>query len=103
LTAQKYGLRSDFCHRQRDVDEAQRAWEGKMLVRVVVVVTLIFIVLRVVRKLGRSLKPVGKSATAVRKVVKCARCSVHFPRDEAVRFEGRVYCSRAHASDTKND
>jgi uncharacterized protein len=31
-------------------------------------------------------------------MLECAQCGVFFPASEVVRFEGRIYCSTAHAA-----
>jgi len=31
-------------------------------------------------------------------MLECAQCGVFFPASEAVRFDGAIYCSKAHAA-----
>lgn len=31
-------------------------------------------------------------------MLECAHCGVFFPASEAVRFDGAIYCSKAHAA-----
>ena len=30
------------------------------------------------------------------KIIKCEKCSVHVPEHEAIRYQGRYYCSEEH-------
>ena len=35
------------------------------------------------------------------RTVRCAHCQVYLPRDEAVESDGRSYCSREHAEQSR--
>ena len=32
----------------------------------------------------------------IEKIVKCEKCSIHIPIEEAIKHKGRYYCSKAH-------
>jgi uncharacterized protein len=65
---------------------------GKVLV-LVVVALVAWIVLRAwLRRPGRS------GAAAAEDMVACAHCAVNLPRSEAVKAQGRFFCSEEHRS-----
>ena len=39
-----------------------------------------------------------KPAIEAETMLECAHCGVFFPAGEAVRFDGAIYCSKAHAA-----
>ncbi|KQQ47757.1 hypothetical protein ASF61_01470 [Duganella sp. Leaf126] len=40
----------------------------------------------------------GQAASEAETMLACAHCGVFFPASEAVRFDGAIYCSKAHAA-----
>lgn len=43
-------------------------------------------------------RPAAHSSAVIENMTSCAHCGLHFPASEAVRAEGRDYCSPAHAA-----
>lgn len=41
-------------------------------------------------------RPAAAPAAAIENMTSCAHCGLHFPVSEAVRADGRDYCSPAH-------
>ena len=41
-------------------------------------------------------RPAAHSSAVIENMTSCAHCGLHFPASEAVRAEGRDYCSPAH-------
>ncbi len=41
-------------------------------------------------------RPSKRAGGAIEQMVKCAYCGLHVPESEAVRADGRYYCSNAH-------
>ena len=41
-------------------------------------------------------RPAAHSSAVIENMTSCAHCGLHFPASEAVRSEGRDYCSPAH-------
>ena len=42
-------------------------------------------------------RPSAQATAVIENMASCAHCGLHFPASEAVRVEGRDYCSPAHA------
>ncbi|OEZ94598.1 PP0621 family protein [Duganella phyllosphaerae] len=40
----------------------------------------------------------SQAAIEAETMLECAHCGVFFPASEAVRFDGAIYCSKAHAA-----
>jgi len=38
----------------------------------------------------------------VENIVKCEKCSIHIPVQEAIEYKGRYYCSKAHLQTDDN-
>lgn len=49
------------------------------------------------QRLQQQFKQSSPSASKQQLMQQCQHCGVHFPADEAITLEGRVYCSEAHA------
>jgi uncharacterized protein len=69
-----------------------------MLVRLLVLIVLVALVVMALRRL----RAAGRAQTGKRvidaRTVRCAHCQVYFPSSEAVRRDGAVFCSEAHAA-----
>ena len=47
---------------------------------------------------GFKARTAEKAAADAETMLECAHCGVFFPAGEAVRFDGAIYCSKAHAA-----
>ena len=47
-------------------------------------------------------RPQAQATAVIENMSSCAHCGLHFPASEAVRVEGRDYCSAAHAAKLGN-
>jgi uncharacterized protein len=57
---------------------------------------LAYLLFKVFRRDARPRGEDRPQARAAERMVSCARCGVHLPESEAVRSEGRVFCSEEH-------
>ena len=63
--------------------------------RILFWVGLICLIVFAIRSKIRSAQ---KPAIEAETMLECAHCGVFFPAGEAVRFDGAIYCSKAHAA-----
>ena len=52
---------------------------------------------RQVRQVRQRAPAVSRRRSDFTKVLRCQRCGIHVPEDEAVYREGKVYCSEQHS------
>jgi len=72
-----------------------------MLARLLIGLLVIGAIVMFVRGMrGRAAAPGERPAIDAR-TVRCAHCQVYLPRDEAVESDGRSYCSREHAEQSR--
>ena len=72
-----------------------------MLARLILLVLIGAIVVMVVRRLKVAASAPRKRATIDAQTVRCARCQVYLPSNEAVVRGGQHYCSAAHADQAR--
>ncbi|TDY01177.1 PP0621 family protein [Thiohalophilus thiocyanatoxydans] len=70
------------------------------LLRVIVLALLIWLVIRLYQRfkaLARERrKNVPQPGRPIENMVRCEQCGTHVPEKEAIRRDGRYYCSHAH-------
>lgn len=68
------------------------------LIRLLIIAAVIWILYRMIQTRLRSRKSVSQKpdTRAIETVVKCDYCGLHIPEEEAVRKDGKSYCSRQH-------
>ncbi len=72
-----------------------------MVARLLIGLVVIGAIVMFVRGMrGRAAAPAERRAVDAR-TVRCAHCQVYLPRDEAVVADGRSYCSREHAEQSR--
>ncbi len=49
------------------------------------------------RQVRQRAPAVSRRRSDFTKVLRCQRCGIHVPEDEAVHREGKVYCSEQHS------
>lgn len=67
------------------------------LIRIIVIALIVWLVYRMVQRMLA--KPVTKKTAPTQvgtDMVRCAHCGIHIPKGEALRRDGRDYCSEAH-------
>jgi uncharacterized protein len=65
------------------------------------VVLIVFAVrakLRAAAARQRDASPPQQPRASIEDMTSCARCGLHFPASEALRVDGRDYCSAAHVT-----
>ncbi len=72
------------------------------LLRLVFVLAAIWLALRLLKRhstphFHSHREPSANRPSGGVTMLPCARCGVYIPQDDAIRSEGRVYCSREHA------
>ena len=65
--------------------------------RLLILIALIALAIAFVRRLRARDKPGSARPAIDAKAVRCARCQVYFPSQEAIVRDGDNFCSRAHA------
>lgn len=68
-----------------------------MLVRLLILLVAVVVVVAVARRLCARAEGATASRVIDAKTVRCARCQVYFPTQEAIVQDGQSFCSRAHA------
>ena len=66
---------------------------GRLIVLIVLVVLAVWAIRRAIRatRMGEKKPPLQQD------LVRCARCGVHLPRNDAREAGGRLYCGEEHA------
>ncbi|MDA8363315.1 MAG: PP0621 family protein [Gammaproteobacteria bacterium] len=72
------------------------------LLRLVLILVAVWFLVRALRRSGArggaSPPPPRNSPPESVPMLRCARCGVYVPHDQAVTAHGRTFCSREHAS-----
>jgi uncharacterized protein len=64
--------------------------------RTLLILLAIAAIILVVRRLLTTPRKTSRRATPAARMVQCAHCGIYVPEAEAVRHQGRNYCSAAH-------
>ena len=73
------------------------------LVRLLSILFIIWLVYTLYKRYKDSAsRKSDKPKTTIKTVVKCAHCSVHIPKQEAIQHEGRYYCCQEHLEQDEN-
>ena len=67
-----------------------------MILRAFILGLLLWLVWRWVIRPRRRRPVAGKPPPSVENIVRCARCGLHVPEQEALQHAGRYYCSAQH-------
>lgn len=67
------------------------------LIRLIVIALIIYLLVQIIKRWAAN----KKSQTSARqkkstKMVQCETCQLHVPEDEALKLDGKFYCSQAH-------
>jgi len=65
--------------------------------RLIVLILLVVLAVWAIRRALRATRTGEKKPLVQQDLVRCARCGVHLPRDEAREAGGRLYCGEEHA------
>ena len=65
--------------------------------RLIVLILLVVLAVWAIRRAIRATRVDEKKASLQQDLVRCARCGVHLPRNEAREAGGRLYCGDEHA------
>ncbi len=67
------------------------------MLRLILLAIAIWLAITFIRQLLQSGKPPARQhRPGEQNMVRCAQCGVHVPETEAVRDDGRYYCSERH-------
>jgi uncharacterized protein len=68
--------------------------------RLLIIALAVWLAVQLLRRALRPARRAGERPPAgnVPRMLPCAYCGVHVPESEAVRHDGRVYCSREHVA-----
>lgn len=72
------------------------------LLRLVILVVLAWLAYRFVRRLwDTDTEPVERDNLEQVEMVRCEKCGVHIPKDDALMHNGKAYCSTTHLESDK--
>ncbi|MBS7663927.1 hypothetical protein I0D00_18545 [Pseudomonas lalucatii] len=66
------------------------------LFRLLILIAIVATAYWLWRRFIRAPRPSGRTDAQPAPMVRCARCGVHVPRDDALNQDARWYCSQAH-------
>ena len=71
------------------------------LLRIIIILFGLWLVLQIIKRALASHQkpPAGKPSVA--HMIVCAHCGVHVPESEAIRDDGKLYCSEEHRKAAK--
>ncbi|MFP4155963.1 MAG: PP0621 family protein [Halothiobacillaceae bacterium] len=75
----------------------------KLLFWVVVIIALVLYVRHRIRARNRDPVAERRAPPTAMKAVSCRHCGLHVPESEAVRHDGKTFCSWEHANAWKQD
>jgi uncharacterized protein len=67
------------------------------MLRLLITLAIVVAVIAYLRRRRARAKHNERPPALDARTVRCAHCAVYFPEREAVRRDGMVYCTRAHA------
>jgi uncharacterized protein len=65
--------------------------------RLIVLIVLVVLAVWAIRRAIRATRMGEKKPSLQQDLVRCARCGVHLPRNDAREAGGRLYCGEEHA------
>ena len=73
---------------------------GQVL-RIILILFGVWLVLQIIKRALASRQVNSSRQPSIANMVACAQCGVHLPESEAIRENGRYYCSEEHVKASK--
>lgn len=71
------------------------------LLRIIIILIGVWLVLTIIKRALASRRKSRPDQTSIPKMVACDVCGTHVPESEAIREDGRHYCSEAHRKEAR--